>query len=280
MKRAILVVSLLLVSGCSNLPTSPGASGSTPDAATRALTAANGIQSEGSSTGVVRINADGDIKNGPLEILRVRIRQAGNGFYALPSGNYQILTGTPVEAWVEWASDRALADPPRLIIDWTASDRDNIHCGPCLLSRTYRDPGRYTVTVTLDDRAGGVTRRTFTFDARSELVPRSQVVSEVLSPWSITLLFTNPTNSGLKVSLRSITWHRGDTGAQVGSQPDLVNFFVFSAGQLPATGTIPGGLTCGQTGGAPGFFRWITDVEAGDGSRSQTPFQSSTFPCS
>ncbi len=280
MKRSILCVSLVLAVGCSNLPTSPGAPEPAAGAAAQTLVAQNGIQPEGSSTGLVRINADGDSKNGPLEIVRVRIRQAGNGFYALPSGNYQVLTGTPVEAWVEWASDRVLADPPRLVIDWSSNDPDNIHCGPCLLTRTYSVPGRYAVTVTLDDRAGGVTRRTFTFDARSERVPRSLVMSEVLSPWSITLLFTNPTNTGLSVSLRSITWHRGDTGAQVGSQPDLVNFFVFSAGQLPATATIPGALTCGQTGGAPGFFRFVVDAEAGDGARSETPLQSATFPCS
>ncbi len=269
-----------LAAGCSNLPSSPDASGpARADAQAR-----NGIALQPSlvvSNDTVRIAADGDVKNGPLDIVRVRVRQGGNAFYAQPSGSYAVFAEQPLDVWVEWSSDRPLTDPPRLIIDWGtgAGGGDNIHCGPCLLSRTYPTVGRYQVTITLDDRISGVTRRTFTFNASSPRVPGASAISQTTSPWSITFLVTNPVNSEVTVNIRAVTWHRADTGAQVGQQADIAPWVTLSAAQLPANVTVPGGLGCAVTGGAQGQFRFIIDLVSGDGTTSQTPIVSIPFPC-
>lgn len=110
----------------------------------------------------------GDVKNGPLEIFNVRVSPAdSSAFYANPSGVYRVEPGVPLEFWVEWRSAVEPTEPPRLVIDWGFAEPDNIHCGPCKLSKVF-PPGTRTVKVLLDDRVGGVTTRTFQIDA----VPR------------------------------------------------------------------------------------------------------------
>ena len=122
------------------------------------------IQSSLFATGLGEVgsSAAGDVQNGPIEILRVRVRpKDAPGFYAEPGGTYRVDPGSPVEFWVEWTSSTPLATPPRLAMDWDFSESDNIHCGPCLINKTF-PAGRRTVTVRMDDRVSGLTKRTFT----------------------------------------------------------------------------------------------------------------------
>lgn len=116
----------------------------------------------------------GDVKNGPIEIELVRVAQTNEpGFYAFAAGNYAVKASKETEVYIQiWSSSTPLADPPRLVIEWGDGERDNIHCGPCRLSHTYSREAAHLVTVSLDDRAGGVTRRSFTLDTR-QLAPPS-----------------------------------------------------------------------------------------------------------
>ncbi len=115
--------------------------------------------------GEVGSSAVGDVKNGPIEILRVRVRPEGTiGFYAEPGETYLVNPDVPVEFWVEWKSDTPLATPPRLAMDWDFSESDNINCGSCLLNKSF-PAGRHPVTIRMDDRVGGLTQRTFTIEA-------------------------------------------------------------------------------------------------------------------
>lgn len=125
--------------------------------------------------------APGDVKNGPLNIDRVRVRPStGPGFYAEPGGAYRVDPGATNEFWVEWSSDRAVADAPKLVIDWGSPlGADNIHCGPCRLEKTFQ-AGIRTITVKLDDRAGGVTSRTFVIDARFQAAACTPLPTEVI----------------------------------------------------------------------------------------------------
>lgn len=144
----------LLAATCSRGPQSP--------------TAAPPAASVQDGAGSVGTHADGDIKNGPLDFVRIRVWQGTNGsirgFYAEPGRTYNIVPNEPVELWVEWTTTAPAPDVPRLNITWGAPyGGDNIHCGPCRLTNRYA-AGRYNVTVALDNRAGGTVSRTFTFD--------------------------------------------------------------------------------------------------------------------
>lgn len=109
--------------------------------------------------------AVGDV-GGPLQIFNVTVRPEGAAqFYANPGGSYRVPPNVPVAFWVEWRSETTVANAPRLVIEWGFAEADNIHCGPCQLSKTF-PTGVFTVTIKLDDRAGGVTRRTFSVDTR------------------------------------------------------------------------------------------------------------------
>lgn len=122
-----------------------------------------------SGLGDVGSSAAGDVQNGPIEILRVRVRpKDAPGFYAEPGGTYRVNPGTPVEFWVEWTSSTPLATPPRLAMDWDFSESDNINCGSCLINKTF-PAGRRVVTIRMDDRVGGLTKRTFTILAEFEV---------------------------------------------------------------------------------------------------------------
>ena len=114
-----------------------------------------------------------DVKNGPIEIELVRVAPAsGAAFYAFSGGSYAVAARRETEVYVQiWSSSSPLSEPPRLVVEWGDGERDNIHCGPCRLSHTYDREATQVVTVSLDDRAGGVTRRSFTLDTRPPLSP-------------------------------------------------------------------------------------------------------------
>ncbi len=120
-----------------------------------------------------RQGAVGDVQNGPIEIQLVRVAQASEpAFYAFATGSYAIKARRDTEVYVQlWSSSSPLGDAPRLVIDWGDGGRDNIHCGPCRLSHTYEREAAHLVSVTLDDRVGGVTRRSFTLDTRPPVDP-------------------------------------------------------------------------------------------------------------
>lgn len=120
-----------------------------------------------------RQGAVGDVQNGPIEIQLVRLAQTGEpAFYAFAGAGYLIKARRETEVYVQmWSSSSPLADPPRLVIEWGDGTRDNIHCGPCRLSHSYEREASHVVTLSLDDRAGGVTRRSFTLDTRPPVTP-------------------------------------------------------------------------------------------------------------
>ena len=153
-----LLLALALAS-CSQGPTAPSASG-----AKAATVAAPG-------DGNVTSSLAGDTKTGPVDmdmnLVRVAQTDGVQAFYAYPGGEYNVLPGRQVEIYVQiWTSNPTVPTPPRVIVDWGVGEKDNIHCGPCRLSRTYSTPGKYKVTVTLDDRVSSFTTRTFTLDVR------------------------------------------------------------------------------------------------------------------
>jgi len=160
-----LAVSAIFAVACSQ------GSSTLPSAPTSALTATT---PSGSGLEVGQ-KAVGDVKNGPIEIELVRVAQTNEpGFYAFAAGSYAIKVSRETEVYIQiWSSSTPLADPPRLVIEWGDGERDNIHCGPCRLSHTYSREAAHLVTVSLDDRAGGVTRRSFTLDTRQPLSPPS-----------------------------------------------------------------------------------------------------------
>jgi len=152
-----LIAPVFFLVACSQGPASPPASPSNRVDTTN---------SSGTGSGIVTSSAAGDVQNGPIEIFNVRVAPAGGTrFYANPGGVYRIDPGVPVELWVEWRSTQTLSTVPRLIINWGFTEPDNIHCGPCLLNKTFPE-GLHTVTVTLDDRIAGTTKRTFQIDTR------------------------------------------------------------------------------------------------------------------
>jgi hypothetical protein len=118
-------------------------------------------------------SATGDVQNGPIEIQLVRVAPANeSAFYAFAGGSYAIKVRREAEVYVQiWSSSSPLGDAPRLVVAWGDGASDNIHCGPCRLSHTYEREAAHVVTVALDDRAGGVTRRTFTLDTRAPVDP-------------------------------------------------------------------------------------------------------------
>lgn len=154
-------------------------------------------------------SAIGDVRSGPIEIFNVRITAPGvNPFYANPSGLYRISPGVAASFWVEWRSDVALASPPRLAIHWGFAEADNISCGACLLTKTF-PVGLHTVTVLLDDRVGGVTRRTFQIDTRPA------PVEETAAPTIKTLQIEARVDGRSEIRLQGnhLWWHHREYSA-------------------------------------------------------------------
>lgn len=182
-----LTAATLCVVSCSRGPASPSAR---PDEAARGGGLAQAVltPSIGGGQALVQASAAGDVTNGPIEILNIRVRPLGsNTFYAFPNGVYNLAARQEVELWVEWKANKVLSDAPRLVIHWDLdreSDKDNIHCGPCLLTHTYLE-GVYKVSVVLDDREGGVTSRTFKFDVSAVQPPPRISVSATYLTGSI-----------------------------------------------------------------------------------------------
>ncbi len=169
-KAAALAAGVLIIS-CSQGPTAP-------TAAPAAAKVADG------GDGRVGSAAAGDVKNGPIEIDLVRVAQGDSipAFYANAGGQYTVRPNRELEIYVQiWRSDRVLAEVPRLIINWGVGEKDNLHCGPCRLSHTYAVEGKYTVTVTMDDRVGGVTQRTFVLDVQNAPVGGGAPVTQSFS---------------------------------------------------------------------------------------------------
>lgn len=145
--------------------------------------------------GEVGTRAAGDVKagSGPLEIDAVQLdRQTSAGVsilrqYANPGGEYRMEIGETIQVWVEF--DRGDGDyptgvsgSPRLLVDWGEGEIDRFdftNCGACKLRHTYPQAGRYTVKVTLDNRAGTTVARTFflnSSDLSTCVAPSSVVV--------------------------------------------------------------------------------------------------------
>lgn len=163
------LMATLLMAGCAQGPTAP----------TRQ--AASATPAVG--TGTVQGSAAGDVQTGPIEIELVRVAQTDgvNPFYAFANGVYSVLPGREVEIYIQiWRSNPPVQSP-RLVVDWGFGEPDNIHCGPCRLTKTYKNEGLYTVTVKLDDRVGGVTTRTFTLNVATPQAAERE------------LTFSNPT---------------------------------------------------------------------------------------
>ena len=161
--RPSLVASAVLAIACSqgnsNLGSGPS---SAPTATMPGVPGPEGRQS-----------AVGDVQTGPIEIQLVRVAQTNEpAFYAFAAFSYAIKVRRETEVYVQmWSSSSPLGDAPRLVIDWGDGGSDNIHCGPCRSSHTYEREAAHLVTVTLDDRVGGVTRRSFTLDTRPPADP-------------------------------------------------------------------------------------------------------------
>jgi len=281
MKRFLLFsVGVALLSGCS------GGHPASPDSTTVAAKGA-GVTAQSflvlpklPDWGSARGRADGDIKNGPLEILRVRIRQGGTGFYAAPGGTYRVRINEPVELWVEWASDQPVTGAPRLVVDWSLNPPDNIHCGPCLLTRTYRADGRYQVTVTLDDRAGGVTKRTFHLQTTGGAAPQAYLVAESDGPfWVGTIRFQPFNNQDVTVTITGIVAVRVDTGEAVASNP-LFPIGTIPAALLPFDYLVGASLPCAFTGGADFMILFNIDLVSADGTRAAVEVRTRNIPCS
>jgi hypothetical protein len=283
MKRFLVIsVGVAILAGCSGSPTSPTSPAATPAATKSAGATALGsfVVPQFRPADVVKGLADGDVKNGPLDIVRVRIRQGGNGFFASPAGTYRVRINEPIELWVEWASDRPGTGVPRLIVDWS-NQTDNIHCGPCLLTQSYRADGRYPVTVTLDDRAGGTTKRTFYLQASGSPVPQVQFVDETIGNpnYSVTMRFLPFNNQDLTITLQNLTIVRVDTG------DPLLPPFTFSFGAVPAS-FFPADLPvvslpvpCPISEGSDASLIFDVIIEAADGTKSVTEFRGRPYPC-
>lgn len=280
MKRALPWLAVLVAAGCSTSPSSPTAA-SAPASTGNARAIVSGLTvGAPSSEAPVRTQAAGDVQNGPLEILRVRVRQASAGFYALPGGSYQVTTGVPVELWIEWSPTSPVSTVPRLIVDWSPTAKENIHCGPCLLTNTYNQAGSYSVTVTLDDRVGGVTKRTFTFNVGApKNGPEITRVSEVADEFGWRTTYRIAYDLGVTISIRSIKWWRADTRTQIGANGDATLGHL-DASQLPFLLPLGGSLDCGDTGGAQGYFTWNFEVVGDDGLVTVKSVESIPFPCS
>ncbi len=150
-RRNGALLAALLVASCAQGPTTP---------TTRTEAAAAVATVDGSAQG----SAAGDVKNGPIEIELVRVAQVDGvpAFYAGAGGEYIVAPGREVEIYVQiWRSSPPVTTVPRLDITWGINDKDNIHCGPCRLTKKYDREGKYNVTVSMDDRVGGVTTRSF-----------------------------------------------------------------------------------------------------------------------
>ena len=157
--------------------------------------------------GVVGASAVGDVQNGPIEINLVRVAQTDGvpAFYASADGVYVVRPEREIEIYIQIWTSSPTVDRPRLIVEWGDGERDNIHCGPCRLSRTYRTEGVYRVTVTMDDRVGGRTRRTFTLDVRKPSTGACTIVSSFIG--NLNGVSTNSTfETGTVVALPSQGW--------------------------------------------------------------------------
>lgn len=160
-QKRVMILALVLASCTSDRPTATAPSVASRSARTMAVI----------PNGVVAGMAAGDVKvgSGTLDIDRVRMdRQSSPGVsvlrqYANPGQSYRAAAGETIELWVEFSG----AANPRLIVNWGAGEPDspdNAGCGSCRLTHRYAREGRYSVSVTLDDRVSTTVTRTFQID--------------------------------------------------------------------------------------------------------------------
>ena len=191
-----LIATTLVVASCSQGDSSGPASPST------AAAAPNGSGTAGSL-------AEGDVRigPGPIAIEAVRMdRQTPSGAsilrqYANPGQEYRMGVGEQIELWVEWVRGGNNAPTnPRLLVDWgDGLERDFINCGVCLLRHTYPLAGRYTVKVTLDDRAGTTVARTFVLNSLDPTVACVPPTSIPIPDQSATIVQTAPFFTGINL---------------------------------------------------------------------------------
>lgn len=180
LSRGMILGLVAMAAACSQQasnPSSPNAaklgSGGLPMMAVRQISSEPG--------GGVQGSAAGDVKSGPgdLEIFNVRLdRQTPSGTsivrqYANPGREYVINAGETIELWAEYRG----ANNPRFKANWGDGTDDFINCGSCLMKHTYTRSGRFTVTVTLDDRVSTTVTRTFVLYTVVEAPPGALVGS-------------------------------------------------------------------------------------------------------
>jgi hypothetical protein len=106
------------------------------------------------------VPAGEDEKSGPIEIKAVRMKQGTSGSYVTSGGSYNVKAGTPVDFEVEWKAEKPISETPQLTIDWGRDGVTSTTCGLCRLSRSIPE-GTHAISLRIDDRKGGVTRRSF-----------------------------------------------------------------------------------------------------------------------
>lgn len=151
--NAVLGLFVATVVACTDRPTQPSV---TPSAEVATVVSDNGLVSTSAVT-----------------LQRIRLRRVNGPDIVTALVDGQVID-VPVNVLIDiWAEVRyESTDPvPRLNVDWNmdapGGDRDNVHCGPCRIEKTYRTPGRYRVRVTVDDRAGGLISRTVTLNVQA-----------------------------------------------------------------------------------------------------------------
>jgi len=151
----------LLAASCGSELKSPSSSSVIPvsTAAADGVSSATGAECEGAAPDVI-------VGSGALAIERLRMDRQNSALgsvlrqFACAGRTYGINPGETIEVWAETSG----AANPRLRIDWGSGEPaspDATGCGSCLLRHTYRNPGVFQVTVTLDDRVSTTVTRRF-----------------------------------------------------------------------------------------------------------------------
>lgn len=115
----------------------------------------------------------GSVSTSAVTLQRIRLRRVNGPDIVTALVDGQVID-VPVNLLIDvWAEVRYESTDavPRLSVDWNmdapGGDRDNVHCGPCRIEKTYGAPGRYRVRATVDDRAGGLISRTVTLNVQA-----------------------------------------------------------------------------------------------------------------
>ncbi|MBX7187560.1 MAG: PKD domain-containing protein [Vicinamibacteria bacterium] len=196
MRRAGLAFGcvFLVMMGCVGPgPQGPTASSAIPAAvqAGDGVSGALGAECEGAGPDLI-------VGAGALTLERLRMdRQNTEGRsvlrqFACSGRRYRINPGETIELWAEWSG----ATNPKFRVDWGLDEPgspDATSCGSCLLRHTYRKPGLFQVTVTLDDRLSTTVTRTFFIEALETPQVPTATVTVACTPVVVpTLTSTGP----------------------------------------------------------------------------------------